>query len=102
MMEGMPGPQDELAEIDLTEDEIDAMMAASEPVEIAAPPGGARRSVFVVYVDELNLYGWRLLSASGQVLATSRSYPTKAAALDAARAVIRASSDAALIDRTAS
>ena len=102
MMEGVPGPQDELAEIDLIEDEIDAMMAAGEQVEVVAPPGVAARSVFIVYVDELNLYGWRLLSASGQVLATSRSYPTKAAAIEAAKAVIRASTNAALIDRTAS
>jgi uncharacterized protein YegP (UPF0339 family) len=66
------------------------------------PPGAAARSVFIVYVDELNLYGWRLLSAAGQVLATSRSYSTKAAAIEAAKAVIRASTNAALIDRTAS
>ena len=77
MMEGVGGPQDELAEIDLTESEIDAMMAAGERVAVVAPPGAARQSVFIVYVDELNLYGWRLLSASGEVLATSRSYPTK-------------------------
>ena len=102
MMEVVRGPEDELAEIDLTEDEIDSMMAAGERVEVVAPPGAARQSVFVVYVDELNRYGWRLFSASGEVLATSRSYPTKAAALDAARAVIRASTDAALVDRTAS
>lgn len=35
--------------------------------------------MFIVYVEELNLYSWRLLSASGRVLATSRSYPTKGA-----------------------
>jgi hypothetical protein len=58
--------------------------------------------VFIVCVDELNLYGWRLLTASGQVLATIRSYPTKTAAVEAARAVIRASTNAVLIDRTAS
>jgi uncharacterized protein YegP (UPF0339 family) len=102
MMEGVRSTEDELAEIDLTEDEVDSMMAAGERVEVVAPPGVDRRSVFIVYVDELNLYGWRLLSASGQVLANSRSYPTKVAALAAARAVIRASTDAALIDRTAS
>jgi uncharacterized protein YegP (UPF0339 family) len=50
----------------------------------------------------LNLYGWRLLSGAGQVLATSRSYPTKAAAIEAAKAVIRASTNAVLVDRTAS
>ena len=94
--------EDELAEIDLTEDEIDSMMEAGEPAEVVPPPYAARRSVFVVYVDELNLYGWRLFSESGQVLVTSRSYPTRDAAVDAARAVIRASTDAALLDRTAS
>ncbi|MGW3386920.1 hypothetical protein [Streptomyces cinereoruber] len=31
-------PVEEFADIDLTEDEIDAMMARSEPVELAAPP----------------------------------------------------------------
>lgn len=37
MMDGVPGPQDELAEIDLTEDEIDMMMATGELVEVVAP-----------------------------------------------------------------
>lgn len=31
-------PVDEFTDIDLTEDEIDAMMAAGEPVELVAPP----------------------------------------------------------------
>jgi hypothetical protein len=47
MMEGVPRPPDELAEIDLTEDEIDAMIAAGERVEVVAPPGAAARSVFM-------------------------------------------------------
>ena len=102
MMDVVRGPEDELAEVDLTEDEIDSMMATGERVNVVAPPGAPRRPSFIVYVDELNLYGWRLLSASGEVLATSRSYPTKAAALAAARAVARASTDATLVDRTAS
>lgn len=33
-------PVDEFTDIDLTEDEIDAMMAAGEPVELVAPPPG--------------------------------------------------------------
>ena len=45
MMKGMPGSQDELAEIDLTEDEIDAMMATGEQAAVVAPPGAAARSV---------------------------------------------------------
>lgn len=102
MMEVVRDPEDELAEIDLTEDEIDSMMAAGQQAEVTAPPGAAGRPAFVFYVDELDLYGWRLLTASGQVLVTSRSYPTKAAAVAAARAVIQASTDAALVDRTAS
>ena len=36
-MEGVPGAQDELAEIDLTEDEIDTMMAAGEQVNPGRP-----------------------------------------------------------------
>jgi hypothetical protein len=35
--------QDELAEIDVTEDEFDAMMAESEPVEVTGPFDPARR-----------------------------------------------------------
>jgi hypothetical protein len=32
---------DELGEIDLTEDETDAMIAAAKPVELVAPPRSA-------------------------------------------------------------
>jgi len=39
MMEDVEHHDDDLAEIDLTEEEIDAMMAAGEPVEITGPPG---------------------------------------------------------------
>jgi hypothetical protein len=46
MIEAVRGPDDELAEIDLTEDEIDSMMAAGERVDVVAPPGAARQSVF--------------------------------------------------------
>lgn len=35
---GSMEPEDEFADFDLTEDEIDAMMARSEPVELVAPP----------------------------------------------------------------
>ncbi len=31
-------PKDEFVDLDLTEDEIDAMMARSEPAELTAPP----------------------------------------------------------------
>jgi uncharacterized protein YegP (UPF0339 family) len=100
-MKSVTGRDDELAEIDLTEDEIDAMMAAGEEAEVIPPPGVAQPFI-VLYVDEFNLYGWRLCSASGEVLASSRLYPTKAAATGAARAMIQASAHATLLDRTAS
>jgi hypothetical protein len=34
--------EEELAEIDLTEEEIDAMMAAGEPVDIVGPAAGTQ------------------------------------------------------------
>ncbi len=43
-MDGMQ--QDELAEIDLTEAEIDAMMAEGEPVEVTGPFDPVRRVRF--------------------------------------------------------
>jgi uncharacterized protein YegP (UPF0339 family) len=101
-MKGVSSRDDELAEIDLTEDEIDAMMAAGEEVDVVPPPQRAAVPVVVLYVDEFNLYGWRLYSANGELLASSRLYPTKAAAAGAAEALIRASAHAALLDRTAS
>lgn len=84
-------------------DEYRLLKVVLQPTDpVVAPLEAADRSVLIVYVDELDLYGWQPLSASGQVLAASRSYPTKAAAVEAARAVIRASTNVALIDRTAS
>jgi uncharacterized protein YegP (UPF0339 family) len=100
MMEGVES-RDELADLELGEDEIDAMMAAGEPVDVVGPPDVDRRPRFEVYVDESRRYGWRLSSSDGEVLVSSAVYPTKAAALGAVEAVRRASVGAALIDRTA-
>jgi len=43
MMEGVREPQDELTKIDLTEGELDAMLAVGEQVDVVAP-GAAHRS----------------------------------------------------------
>lgn len=93
--------RDDLAELDLGEADIDAMMAAGEPVDVVGPPDVDRRSRFEVYEDGFRRYGWRLSSQDGEVLASSAVFPTKAAALRAIEAVRRASLGAALIDRTA-
>ena len=99
MMGYVEDRDDELAEIDLTEDEIDSMMAAGEQVEAVGPPTAVRPLRFEVYREGARRYGWRLSSGAGEVLATSgRVYPTKQAALRAAGAVKRASADAALVD----
>lgn len=95
------GRYDELAEFDLTEEEIDAMMAAGEPVEVVGPPDVDRRARFEVVRSGDRRYGWRLAAADGEVLVRSESFETKAAAVRAAEAVMRASVGAALVDRTA-
>lgn len=100
-MRAVDGRYDELAEFDLTEDELDAMMAAGEPVDVVGPPEVDRRSRFEVYRDGSRRYGWRLSAWDGEVLATSGAFTTKAAAVRAAKAVMRASAGAALVDRTA-
>jgi uncharacterized protein YegP (UPF0339 family) len=97
MMARVESRYDELAEFDLSEGEIDAMMAAGTPVEVVGPP--AR---FELFVDDAHRFGWRLSGADGQVLAASEVYPTKAAAVRAVEAVRRAGAAAALVDRTAS
>ena len=71
---------DELAEVDLTEDEIDAMMAAAEPVEVVGPPSSPQTIRFEVLSYDSHRYIWRLSSPAGRILATSETYPTKRAA----------------------
>lgn len=68
----MVGMQDELAEFDVTEAEFDAMLANGEPVEVAGPPSDAfsRLHIELVGVGR-RTYWWRLVAASGEILATS-------------------------------
>lgn len=102
MMDAVTHQDSELAEIDLTEDEIDAMMAAGEPVEVGPPPGQWRPLQFEVYrKGPRSGYGWRAISDEGQVLATSHLYATKTQAIQAARELMRAAPHAALVDHVA-
>lgn len=66
MIESME--QDEMAEFDVTEDEFDAMLAASEPAEMVGP---VRRVRFELISGSLRTYRWRLVAANGEILATS-------------------------------
>ncbi|MDQ7910285.1 hypothetical protein RB614_37910 [Phytohabitans sp. ZYX-F-186] len=63
--------QDELAEIDVTEDEFDAMMAASEPVEVTGPADSARNVRFEVISGASHTYRWRVVAPDGEILAVS-------------------------------
>jgi hypothetical protein len=65
MMDGMR--QDELAEIDLTEDEIDAMMAEGEPVEVSGPFDPVRRVRFELVGGGPHAYRWRIVAANGEI-----------------------------------
>jgi uncharacterized protein YegP (UPF0339 family) len=98
-MEGMERDHDHLAEVDLTEDEIDAMMARAEPVEIVGPRRRRAGARFEVYVTHGNRYTWRLLSGSGRVLATGgETYHSKAAAIAAINEVREDARDSVLVD----
>lgn len=99
-MSVVEGRYDELSEFDLTEQEIDAMWAEGEPVEVVGPPVD-RRARFEVVRDGDRRYGWRLSDPDGEVLAHGEPFPTKAAAVRAAEAVMKASLTASLVDRTA-
>ncbi|MGF1647853.1 MAG: YegP family protein [Kineosporiaceae bacterium] len=62
---------DELAEIDLSEEDIDGMAASGEPVEVTGPPGTSRMVHFELVVDPLGAHRWRLVTEDGEILATS-------------------------------
>ena len=99
MMESVERRDDPLAEIDLTEEEIDAMMAEAEPVDIAGPPQRRRGSRFQLYKDTRGEFRWRLWSSSGMVLATGGDgYATRQAAIAGINAVRREAPDAALVE----
>src|SRR6266568_2815607 len=92
---------DELAEIDVTEREFDAMLAESEPVEIVGPPSSVRRVRFEVISGRLRTYGWRLVAADGEVLAISATtYSSRADARRALAAIAVAFQDAPIMDPT--
>ena len=63
--------RDELAEIDLSEEKIDAMMAEGEPIEVTGPFDPVRRVRFELVAGGLQPYRWRLAAAHGEILATS-------------------------------
>lgn len=68
----MVGMQEELAEFDVTEAEFDAMLAEGEPVEVTGPASEALRQLhFELVQREPRTYWWRLVAASGEILATS-------------------------------
>ncbi|MDP9798424.1 uncharacterized protein YegP (UPF0339 family) [Catenuloplanes nepalensis] len=55
----------------MTEDEFDAMLAESEPVELTGPPAQIRPVTFELISGDLRAYRWRLVAADGEILATS-------------------------------
>jgi uncharacterized protein YegP (UPF0339 family) len=92
-------PQDELAEIDVTEDEFDAMMAESEPVEVTGPFDPARRVRFELISGNLHNYRWRLVAADGEILAISAaSYRSLEDARRALSALTVAMQNAPIVD----
>jgi uncharacterized protein YegP (UPF0339 family) len=97
MMEGVDHEIDDLAEINLTEAEIDAMMADGHPVEVVGPPSVH----FEIVARGPRQYLWRLSRETGEILATSEIYPTKKAARQAAEEIKKASAHAVLVDLTA-
>jgi uncharacterized protein YegP (UPF0339 family) len=97
MMGGMQG--DELAEIDLTEDEIDAMMAGGEPVEITGPFEPVQRVHFELVATAGRAYRWRIVAANGEILATSAAaYRSPADARTAASALTAALREAPVVE----
>ena len=97
MMGSVEERGDDLAEIDLTEEQIDAMMATGEPVEVIGPPSGRHVVRFELYAQGPRQYFWRLVRDSGEILATSEVYVSKTEARRAVDEIMRAR----LVDRTA-
>ncbi len=94
--------QDEtLAEIDLTEDGIDAMMAAGQPVDLGGPPAARNAVRFELFRDSAGQFWWQLTSSTDKIVATSDTiYVTKEDAARAIYAFMSAAAHAALVDRT--
>lgn len=62
---------DELAEFDVTEDAFDAMLADSDPVRLVGPSDQFPQVRFELVSGSLRTYRWQLVSANGEILATS-------------------------------
>jgi uncharacterized protein YegP (UPF0339 family) len=68
-MNGMQ--HDELAEVDLTEADIDTMIAEGEPVHVTGPFDPVRRVRFELVGGGPSAFRWRIVAANGEILATS-------------------------------
>lgn len=91
--------QDELAEFDVTEDAFDAMLADSEPVQVAGPFDQLRQVRFELVSGSLRTYRWRLVGANGEILATSAaSYRSSGDARRALEALTVAVQHAPIVD----
>jgi hypothetical protein len=68
MMKDM-GPDEEFAEFDVTEDQIDAMMAAGQPVEVGVPGDGHTyiETLYVVVGPPVTLGGASVTPTLGGV-----------------------------------
>lgn len=93
--------RDELAEFDVTGDEFDAMLADSEPAEVTGPLEAAHKIHFELVRGRLRTYGWRVVAANGEILATSATtYSSRSAARRAVSAIAVALRDAPIIEPT--
>ncbi|MGF1662799.1 MAG: YegP family protein [Kineosporiaceae bacterium] len=90
---------DELTEVDLSEEDIDAMAAAGEPVEVTGPPDHSHGVHFELVVDRDAAHRWRLVTEDGEILATSSATYSSRDAVRRALAFLTASlPSAAVID----
>ena len=90
---------DELAEVDLSEAEIDAMIDEGEPVEVERPFDPVRRVKFELIGSRHRTYRWRLVAANGEVLANSaNTYRSHDDAYRAVSALSSAVKDASIVD----
>jgi uncharacterized protein YegP (UPF0339 family) len=96
MIESM---QDEVEEFDVTEDDFDAMLAESEPVEIIGPPASIHAVRFELISGSLQSCRWRLVTSNGEILATSdTSYRSAADARRALSSLTVAMQSAPIVD----
>jgi len=90
---------DELAEVDLTEDDLDAMLTDGEPVEIIGPPEAAPQVHYELVRVASSAYRWRLVSQDGEILATSAvAYRSREALRQALVRLISSLADAPIVE----